>query len=44
MDTIGAISSVLSKERGVPTSEASGIFPEGVAMRTRALERFGGVF
>lgn len=38
---IGAVSSVLS---GVPTSEGSGIFPEGVAMRTHALERFGGVF
>ena len=44
VDTIGAVSSVLSKERGVPTSEASGIFPEGVAMRTHALEHFGGVF
>ena len=32
------------KCRGVPTSEVSGIFPVGVAMRTRAVERYEGAF
>lgn len=41
-DTIGSIESVLSKE--VPTSEASGTFPVGMAMRTHAFEHFGGTF
>ena len=30
--------------RGVPTSEVSGIFPVGVAMRTRAVERYESLF
>ena len=34
--------SVLSKERGVPTLEPSGIFSVGMAMHTRAVERYKG--
>ena len=29
---------------GVPTSEVSGMFPVGVAMRTRAVEHYEGAF
>ena len=41
-DTIGAI--LVSRVRGVPTSEASGIFLVGVVMLTRAIEYSGGAF
>ena len=39
-DTVGTTSFY----RGVPTSEVSGIFLVGMAMRTRAVEHFEGAF
>ena len=42
-DTVGTTSNC-PYYRGVPTSEVSGIFPVGVAMRIHVVEHFEGAF